>query len=317
MLRDPYLHELEDYPDLIRIVAQEMDIVPQLVEKDYWIMHCLYGLSVQGFEFELKGGTSLSKGYGIIKRFSEDIDLHIATDRAPFEVDTNPGHKKPRQVDSRRAFYDWLAKEISIEGIVRVERDTGFDDDIYRSGGIRLFYNSHFEEFKGLKDGILLEVGFDDTTPNKQINISSWAFDRGRASDHIIENNQATNIKCYHPGYTFVEKLQTVSTKFRQQQESGTLPINFMRHYYDISQLLEYSDVLNFIGTDKYHQRKQTRFRTGDNLNIAENEAFILSDTGTREIYRDAFQRTLSLYHGEKPDFDKVLSKIYESIDSL
>ena len=317
MPRDPYLHELEDYPDLIRIVAQEMDIVPQLVEKDYWIMHCLYGLSVQGFEFELKGGTSLSKGYGIIKRFSEDIDLHIATDRAPFEVDTNPGHKKPRQVNSRRAFYDWLAKEISIEGIVHVERDTGFDDDIYRSGGIRLFYNSHFEEFKGLKDGILLEIGFDDTTPNKQINISSWAFDRGRASDHIIENNQATNIKCYHPGYTFVEKLQTVSTKFRQQQESGTLPINFMRHYYDISQLLEYSDVLNFIGTDKYHQRKQTRFRTGDNLNIAENEAFILSDTGTREIYRDAFQRTLSLYHGEKPDFDKVLSKIYESIDSL
>jgi len=206
VLRDPYLHELEDYPDLIRIVAQEMDIVPQLVEKDYWIMHCLYGLSAQGFEFELKGGTSLSKGYGIIKRFSEDIDLHIATDRAPFEVDTNPGHKKPRQVDSRRAFYDWLAKEISIEGIVRVERDTGFDDDIYRSGGIRLFYNSHFEEFKGLKDGILLEVGFDDTTPNKQINISSWAFDRGRSSDNIIENNQATNIKCYHPGYTFVEK---------------------------------------------------------------------------------------------------------------
>ena len=317
MLRDPYLHELEDYPDLIRIVAQEMDIVPQLVEKDYWIMHCLYGLSEQGFEFELKGGTSLSKGYGIIKRFSEDIDLHIATDRAPFEVDTNPGHKKPRQVDSRRAFYDWLAKEISIEGIVRVERDTGFDDDIYRSGGIRLFYNSHFEESKGLKDGILLEVGFDDTTPNRQINISSWAFDRGRSSDNIIENNQAKNIKCYHPGYTFVEKLQTVSTKFRQQQESGTLPINFMRHYYDISQLLEHSDVLNFIGTDKYHQRKQTRFRTGDNLNIAENEAFILSDTGTREIYRDAFQRTLSLYHGEKPDFDVILSKIQASIDRL
>lgn len=316
-MRDPYLHELEDYPDLIRIVAQEMDIVPQLVEKDYWIMHCLYGLSVQGFEFELKGGTSLSKGYGIIKRFSEDIDLHIATDRAPFEVDTNPGHKKPRQVDSRRTFYDWLAREISIEGIVRVKRDTAFDDDIYRSGGIRLFYNSHFEEFKGLKDGILLEVGFDDTTPNKQINISSWAFDRGRPSGNVIENNQATDIKCYHPGYTFIEKLQTVSTKFRQQQVAGTLPINFMRHYYDISQLLEHSDVLNFIGTDEYHQRKQTRFRTGDNLNIAENEAFVLSDTGTRKIYRDAFQRTLSLYYGEKPDFDKVLSKIHESIDSL
>ena len=76
MKRDPYLHELADFPDLIRIVTEEMNIVPQLVEKDYWIMHCLYGLSFQGFEFELKGGTSLSKGYGIINRFSEDIGMY-------------------------------------------------------------------------------------------------------------------------------------------------------------------------------------------------------------------------------------------------
>jgi predicted nucleotidyltransferase component of viral defense system len=48
-----------------------------LVEKDYWIMHCLWGLKSQGSTFELKGGTSLSKGFGIIKRFSEDIDIRL------------------------------------------------------------------------------------------------------------------------------------------------------------------------------------------------------------------------------------------------
>ena len=40
-------------------------------------MHCLWGLQQQGFQFELKGGTSLSKGFGIIERFSEDIDIQI------------------------------------------------------------------------------------------------------------------------------------------------------------------------------------------------------------------------------------------------
>jgi hypothetical protein len=35
-----------------------------LVEKDYWIMQSLWGLQAQGFVFELKGGTSLSKGFG-------------------------------------------------------------------------------------------------------------------------------------------------------------------------------------------------------------------------------------------------------------
>jgi predicted nucleotidyltransferase component of viral defense system len=46
----------------MRIVAQETDIDPALVEKDYWIMHCLHGLQQLGLTFELKGGTSLSKG---------------------------------------------------------------------------------------------------------------------------------------------------------------------------------------------------------------------------------------------------------------
>jgi hypothetical protein len=35
-----------------------------LVEKDYWIMHCLLGLQAPGFRFELKDGTSLSKAFG-------------------------------------------------------------------------------------------------------------------------------------------------------------------------------------------------------------------------------------------------------------
>lgn len=40
-------------------------------------MHVLWGLQAQGFAFELKGGTSLSKGFGVIHRFSEDIDIHV------------------------------------------------------------------------------------------------------------------------------------------------------------------------------------------------------------------------------------------------
>ena len=55
-----FLHNHPQFPELIRIVAQEKGIDPALVEKDYWIMHCLYGLQQLGLTFELKGGTSLS-----------------------------------------------------------------------------------------------------------------------------------------------------------------------------------------------------------------------------------------------------------------
>jgi len=315
---DPYLHERSDFSDLIRIVADERKLLPALVEKDYWIMHCLYGLAAQGFTFELKGGTSLSKGFGIIQRFSEDIDIRIDPACAPFEVFTAPSQtKKARHIDSRKLFYDWLADTIRIKGIHNVARDHAFDDEKYRSGGIRLRYDSAFDNPAWLKEGILLETGFDDTMPNMSQTISSWVFDRASESDIAVTDNRAREVPCYHPGYTFVEKLQTVSTKFRQQQEKRELPPNFLRHYYDISQLLNHPDVIAFIGTPEYRKRKEHRFRKDDNLNIAENEAFLLSDPATREQYALAFQTTASLYFGEQIPFDIILGKIQARIAQL
>lgn len=74
-----YLHNHKEFVSLINILAEEKNIEPGLIEKDYWIMHVLHGLKQQGFQFELKGGTSLSKGHRLIHRFSEDIDIHIKT----------------------------------------------------------------------------------------------------------------------------------------------------------------------------------------------------------------------------------------------
>lgn len=63
-----FLHERRDFDQLLALVADERGLAPVLVEKDYWIMHCLWGLQAQGLRFELKGGTSLSKGFGVIHR---------------------------------------------------------------------------------------------------------------------------------------------------------------------------------------------------------------------------------------------------------
>jgi len=100
-----------------------------------------------------------------------------------------------------------------------------------------------------------LELGFDDVTPNNKKDISSWLYDY--AADKVsIVDNRAKAVACYDPGYTFVEKLQTVSTKFRQQQASKEFPVNFMRHYYDIYGLLQRPEVQAFIGTADYHAQE-------------------------------------------------------------
>jgi hypothetical protein len=307
MPRD-YLQNHPEFSDLIRIVAEQKSIDPALVEKDYWIMHCLYGLQKLGFVFQLKGGTSLSKGYGIISRFSEDIDILI---EPPPErgVKTGRNQNKTAHIKTRNDFYEWLAQTIRIDGISEVERDTAFDDvPNYRSAGIRLKYPSVTDPMKDLKDGVLLEVGFDTVAPNAPKDIGSWAYDYATSRIDIIDN-RAIAVPCYDPGYTFVEKLQTVSTKFRRQQADGTDPVAFMRHYYDIHELLKRPEVQAFIGTDAYKQHKQARFR-GENQNVAENEAFILSNAKTRALYANAYERSSGLYYAGKPAFDRIFAKI-------
>lgn len=222
------MHNHPDFNGLIQIISQEMSIIPLLVEKDYWIMHCLYGLKKSGMSFQMKGGTSLSKGYKFINRFSEDIDILI---EPPIELKVAIGHNQDKIIhrESRRNYNDWLTKHIIIEGIKEIQRDTSFDDNKYRSGGIRLLYSTKCELLKDVKEGILLEVGFDNVKPNTPQTISSWAYDFARDKVQIIDN-RAKDILCYHPGYTLVEKLQTISTKFRNQQEKHNFSDNFMRH---------------------------------------------------------------------------------------
>ncbi|NUM89021.1 MAG: nucleotidyl transferase AbiEii/AbiGii toxin family protein [Bdellovibrionales bacterium] len=315
MAKKPFLHDHEQFKDLIQIVSDKLKIVPQLVEKDYWIMHCLWGMQ-QNLEFELKGGTSLSKGFRVVDRFSEDLDIRIEPP-AKMDVKCGKNHDKPAHIESRRKYFDWIKDEIKIPGIVSVVRDTTYDDAILRNGGIRLHYKSHFPALAGVKDGILLEVGFDDTTPNKAVTISSWAQDHAASEKVPFQDTRAVNVKCYNIEYTFVEKLQTVSTKFRKQQESGTFPTNFMRHYYDIHQLLAQPEVQKYIGTDEYEARKKVRFRSGDNLKISENEAFLLSDGATKELYEGEYKKTASLYYKGQVPFDDILARIKQHIDSL
>lgn len=312
-----YLHDRKDFFDLLRILEKETGILAGLVEKDYWIMHVLNGLSKQGFDFELKGGTSLSKGYKIINRFSEDIDIHIKPP-VHLNVEENPKKNKQHHIQSRKNFYDWLAKEIKIAGIVSVKRDHAFDNEKFTSGGIRLHYESKTAVVEGVKEGILLEAGFDTVTPNNKLTISSWAFDKAMEAKINVIDNRAVDIACYHPGYTFVEKIQTIATKYRQEQNEGKMTPNYMRQYYDISCLLANEEVQNFLGTVEYQNHKKARFPQKDlDIPIAENEAFRLSSKELRGAFNVRYAKTSKLYYRGQPRFDEVMEIIAKFIDKL
>ena len=275
-----FLHNHKSFKDLLLIIEGEKRIVPGLLEKDYWIMHVLFGLKNAGLSFELKGGTSLSKGLGIINRFSEDIDIRI---NPPAELKVNETGTKDSAVKSRFSFYNWLADNLKIDGIVKVERDHDFDSPNGKSGGIRLYYNPVTDIVEDLKPGILLEAGFDQVSPNEPVDISSWALDKAKATSDIrFIDNTARDIPCY-----------------------------YMRQYYDVYSLLQEKAVQEFLGTDEYLTHKDKRFPKIDkSTEIQHNEAFLLSSDETKSAFKTRYNATSSIYYQGQPDFDKVIEGI-------
>ena len=98
-------HSIDEQIAMIQSVAQEQNIEDNAVEKDWWvtvILKALFNTSC-GRWLLFKGGTSLSKGWNLINRFSEDIDISI--DRTFFEDVLNLPSKEIKK--SFTGLYSW------------------------------------------------------------------------------------------------------------------------------------------------------------------------------------------------------------------
>ncbi len=70
-------NDKENFDIAIRATSRYFNVSPAIVEKDYYVTLILSGLAKQVPNLLFKGGTSLSKCYKIIDRFSEDIDITL------------------------------------------------------------------------------------------------------------------------------------------------------------------------------------------------------------------------------------------------
>lgn len=132
-----------------------------------------------------------------------------------------------------------------------------------------------------------------------------------------VGDNRAVAVPCYAPTHTFVEKLQTISTKYRRLDETQAFPANLLRHYYDVYCLLALEEVQAFIRTPAYQARKAQRFRTGDEQDIVRNPAFLLADSDQRQRFAQEYRKTAALYYQGQPDFEVLVDRIRQHIDVM
>lgn len=168
-----YREYKEQWKEIIETVAAEEHRTTQMVEKDTIQSMILSGISQSDLPFVFKGGTSLSKAYGLINRFSEDIDLSM--NRKPTE-----GEKKQTKnivlnlasslglilanaedIQSRHSYnkyvfkYESFFSEVPLEMII----ETSFYQDVYPTELHDVYsYVGRFCE----KNGITLPISFDE-----------------------------------------------------------------------------------------------------------------------------------------------------------
>jgi len=88
-----------------KVAAADLNVMPQLIEKDFWvcwILKILFSLPESGGHLTFKGGTSLSKCYDVIRRFSEDVDVSIERTFLSSEASIEPDKDESNKENQRR-----------------------------------------------------------------------------------------------------------------------------------------------------------------------------------------------------------------------
>lgn len=211
------------------------------VEKDWWVVQCLSAIFSMDLSKHLvfKGGTSLSKGWGLIERFSEDIDLAI--DRRFFGFE---GHIGRSQIDKLRrtagayiddVFLPQLQKTLSNRGfgMLNIEIEAGERSDRDRS--ILLHYPYIIESPGYLQPRVKLEFScrslMEPSTMQKFGSLVDQSFPNTDFAESPI------TVPTVNPERTFLEKLFLLHEEFQRPLEKIRSGERLSRHLYDVVKL--------------------------------------------------------------------------------
>lgn len=284
------LHEnKQEFRDAIQATSEKMNIRAVYVEKDYWVTLLLKRLSSHPNTSELvfKGGTSLSKAYKVVKRFSEDVDIAIVkgqkTDAAIGRLIKN------------------IAKDVTTDPFT--ERDEpGITS---KKGLMRRTLHEYprtvaATNFGPVRDRLLLEVNcFGNPTPSKQMKINSFIGEHLAAAG-LLETIKEFSLDPFEIAVldwkiTFVEKILSLSYASLEDGAAATLEIrNRIRHFYDLTVMYSQAEIEKYLLSQNF---------LDDLRRIREDERLM-----TRMKWTDTRLIGAPLFANSKAAMDKVES---------
>ncbi len=313
----------KDKLNIFNQTSERSGLPSSAVEKDWWVtlsLNIIFSLPYAN-QIVFKGGTSLSKAWDLIERFSEDIDLVIDRKHLGFE-----GELSKTQVKKlRKASYSFIGTEFyndinneliklgvsDYELIIQETKNTDTDPLI-----IELRYKSLTETSDYLKPRVLIEVGarslMEPMDEKAIISIVSSEFSQLPFAEKEI------TIPVVSPKRTFLEKIFLLHEEF--QKETKFIRVERMsRHLYDLEKLM---DTLHGIEALKdtilyniivEHRQNFNTIRGIDYANhIPKSINIVPPEVTIRHWEKDYKTMQESMFYGSTINFDKLIERITE-----
>lgn len=308
-----YASDLNDFADLLGAAANWKNQRKGIVEKDYYLTRTLRTLGTLHLgEFILKGGTSLSKGWNLLDRFSEDLDILVRNE---------PGWGAGRRDSRLKRMRDSIAdtKGLTLDA---KDRRTRAEAGVSRTVVYR--YESVTTDVPGLGRNILFEAGYrgnPDAAVTRPIQSIIGEFAAQSGLLHLAEDLGTFEIELQDVRRTFVEKGFAVHSAYHVD-----LCRNRMRHYYDLSKLCSLEEITSFVGTEEYRQCvrdvKKISLESFPNQAVPEGDSFASSPalvvTGeTLSKLEMNYDREAEIFFSEPPSFKSILDEIRKLLPKL
>lgn len=309
-------------------IAEKTGMASYAVEKDWWVVQTLAIV----FEMEVsthlvfKGGTSLSKAWRLIDRFSEDIDL--AVDRTFFGFKGELSKKertKLRKATSRyisEIFYPALQFKFQERGLIDVkfkiiEPESSDQDPRI----IELYYPNVIESPGYIQPKIQLEIGCRSLREPFSVQTFSSLIDEHYPDTKFAQS--AINIPTVNPERTFLEKIFLLHEEFQRPPEK--IRVNRLsRHLFDVYQLSKTDFAKSaIINKDLYETIVKHRYiftrLGGVNYNLHQPQT--INPIPNYELI-DAWKsdyKTMQeqMIYGESPSFDEMIEAIQNFVTQI
>lgn len=313
-------------------VAEELGITPFAAEKDWWVTRTLSII----FEMEnvapylvFKGGTSLSKSWSLIERFSEDVDLAI--DRTFLGFDEIPKRKTNLRKKSGKfiseEFYPDLQERFSNRGIgenvkFSLEAAQSSDQD---PRIINIFYPNIIEITGYINPRVQVEIGCRSLIEPYSEKLVTSLVDTQFSQSEFIE--QPFAVPSVNPERTLLEKIFLLHEEFQKEQDK--IRVNRLsRHLYDLYMLYNSEFKNKALNDEKlYREIVKHRFEfnriSGVDYSLHSSQTInpIPPDTIIKKWEQDyETMRLEMLYTENRPSFSEIivtLKKLKSEINAL